>query len=205
MKPISIFALLLSVMMLTPNLAQAERNMGNAYIPSIEKSLKKKAKKKKTGKKKAAASKKRKTGAKKKKATAKKKTGKRMKKKNQVVRHAPRKKSKSRKFKKLVKKSLRIMGDYALQDAYRVPPRGVRARRPYGYDYGGPVCLPKPLIRARLIDRGWHNFELINRGPHRVRLRATNFKGRRFRLVIDRCDGHIIKRRPIRQYWSYGY
>jgi len=205
MKPISIFALLLSVMMLTPNLAQASRSMTDGYMPTLKKSLKKKAYKKKTGNKKAAVSKKRKPGAKKKKATAKKKRGKRAKKKNQVVRHAPRKKSKSRKFKKLVKKSLRIMGDYALQDSYRVPPRGVRARRPYGYDYGGPVCLPKPLIRARLIDRGWHNFELINRGPHRVRLRATNFKGRRFHLVIDRCDGHIIKRRPVRQYWSYGY
>ncbi len=197
MKPISLVALLVCAVMLTPSLAEAARK-GDGYKPRAEKGVKKKVNKNKIGGKKAAARKNKKVVKKKKKAKKVVKSRARS-----AIVHKPRKKSKSRKFKRLLKKSLKVIGEYSLQDAYGAPRRGVRARGPY--HYGRSACLPKPLIRARLIDRGWHNFELINRRPNRVRLRATNFKGRRFHLVIDRCHGHIIKKRPVRQYWGYRY
>lgn len=64
-------------------------------------------------------------------------------------------------------------------------------------------CLPKRKIRKKLIKRGWHDFHIIKRGPRRVKLLATNFNGRRFKLVINACAGHIIRRIPMRRYWGW--
>ncbi len=63
-------------------------------------------------------------------------------------------------------------------------------------------CLPQRKVRRRLIKRGWHDFEVLNEGPRRVRLLATNYNGRRFKLVIHRCSGEILRRKPVGRYWG---
>lgn len=64
-------------------------------------------------------------------------------------------------------------------------------------------CLPIRKIHRRLIKRGWHDFHRLNEGPVRIRMLATNYNGRRFRLVVDKCSGEIIRRRPMRKYWTW--
>lgn len=97
--------------------------------------------------------------------------------------YSPRKKSgksyrkhkKSRKYKRYLKKSLRTFNDFLYDD----------------YLDG---CLPPRILRASLIDRGWHDFELMDRGPYRIVLFATSYNGKRYRLVVDACTGRIIRR-----------
>lgn len=64
-------------------------------------------------------------------------------------------------------------------------------------------CLPIRKIHRSLIKRGWHDFHSLNEGPRRVRMLATNYNGRRFKLVVDKCSGEIIRRRPMRKYWAW--
>lgn len=64
-------------------------------------------------------------------------------------------------------------------------------------------CLPKRKIRRSLIKRGWHDFHILRRGPRRIKLLATNYNGRRFKLVLNACTGHIIRRVPMRKYWGW--
>lgn len=86
-----------------------------------------------------------------------------------------RKHKKSRKYKRYLKKSLRTFNDFLYDD----------------YLDG---CLPPRILRASLIDRGWHDFELMDRGPYRIVLFATSYNGKRYRLVVDACTGRIIRR-----------
>ncbi len=130
-----------------------------------------------------------------------------------VVHTKKRKKSKSRKFKKFFKHTLRALVendnfsnyDFDRRGGYRDHYVGDRKRRSYNFDRALPTCLPKHAMRQRLVRSGWVDFELIKRNPNRIRLRATNFNGRRFVLVLDSCSGHVIKRRPVRRYWGGGY
>lgn len=64
-------------------------------------------------------------------------------------------------------------------------------------------CLHPRQIRRRLVRRGWHDFKILREGPRRIRMVATNHNGRRFKLVVSRCDGVIVRRRPLNRYWGY--
>lgn len=64
-------------------------------------------------------------------------------------------------------------------------------------------CLHPGKIRRILKRDGWHDFELLQQGPHRVRLRATDYDGRRFRLVLNRCNGEIVRARVLRRYQAW--
>ncbi|GAA6212304.1 hypothetical protein NBRC116602_20450 [Hyphomicrobiales bacterium 4NK60-0047b] len=64
-------------------------------------------------------------------------------------------------------------------------------------------CLPKRKIRRTLIKRGWHDFHILKERPRRIKLLATNYNGRRFKLVLNACTGHIIRRIPMRKYWGW--
>jgi hypothetical protein len=64
-------------------------------------------------------------------------------------------------------------------------------------------CLPKRKIRRGLIKRGWHDFHILKERPRRIKLLATNYNGRRFKLVLNACTGDIIRRMPMRKYWGW--
>lgn len=72
-----------------------------------------------------------------------------------------------------------------------------QCEKPQRYTYS---CLRPRQIRRHLRAKGWHDFHMLRKGPHRVRLIARNHRGRQFKLVVDRCDGVILVRRPVR--WS---
>ncbi len=196
MKQISIIALLVSALMVAPTMASAKQHK-KGYKPYSEKSFKKAGNQNNKGQRKRAG---KNVGG------NKKTTG--WKKANNKSRayHHKKKDSKSRKFKRILKKSLKAFGGLAI-DQYNKGHRG-NHRNNYHYEnryYDDDYCLPRRAMRARLIDRGWHDFEFLNRGANRIRLLATNYKGRRFRLVLDNCTGEVIKRRPLRRIWGGGY
>ena len=199
MKQRSILALMVAALMISPAVAEAARGDGS-YKPAQERAGKKGKKAGQKGKKAGKANKapkatkaKRRTKAQQKKKVARHPV------KPLVIQNHKRKKKKSRKFKRFLKKSLRAFENYG----YLLKQQQHRAHHNhYGRRNWAPVCVPKHVMRARLVHRGWHDFELLGRGPNRIRLEATNFKGRRFRIVLDRCNGHIIKKRPLRRYWS---
>lgn len=70
--------------------------------------------------------------------------------------------------------------------------------------YGHYACLHPRQIRRRLVKRGWHDFQILRERPRRIVMLATNYNGRRFRIVVDKCDADIVRRRPIRRYWGWG-
>ncbi len=67
-------------------------------------------------------------------------------------------------------------------------------------DYG---CIPPRKIKRRLARRGWHSFYIVRMNRRVIRVKATNYNGRRFVLRVDRCDGYILSRRPVRKFWRY--
>jgi len=58
-------------------------------------------------------------------------------------------------------------------------------------------CLHPRKIRRRLIRRGWHDFRILKDGASRIRMVARSHNGRRFKLVVSRCRGRIIKLKPL--------
>lgn len=70
--------------------------------------------------------------------------------------------------------------------------------------FGNYDCLHPRQIRRSLTKRGWHDFEILREMPRRIRMKATNYNGRRFRIVVDKCDATIVRRRPVRRYWGWG-
>lgn len=68
----------------------------------------------------------------------------------------------------------------------------------------GNYCMHPRRIRRRLSKRGWHDFEMLRDGPRRIRMLARNYNGRKFRLVVDKCDGNIVRRQPVRRHFGWG-
>lgn len=62
-------------------------------------------------------------------------------------------------------------------------------------------CVHPRKIRRRLVRQGWHRFRILNMNPRVIRMKASNYNGRRFILRVDRCEGYILTRRPIRRFW----
>ena len=197
MNNTALLPLIIAAFMIMPAHAQAARGDDNSYKPKQERMGKGKARNKNKAGKQGNKDKKGKQGKKAAKAKNTPKVHVERRPHNKIIVHKrPAKKKKFRKFKRFVKKSLRAFENYG--PIYRHNTH----RRHGGWEHH---CVPKHVMRARLVRRGWHDFDLIRRGPHRIRLEATNFKGRRFRLVLNRCTGHIVKKRPIRRHWRYGY
>lgn len=190
-----LLATVIAALMLSPSLAAAQKNNNAGYKPKSENSAKKKGNRNANkGQNKKA----------KKRANNNKGSKKASERKPNVAAYNPprKKKSKSRRFKRFLKRTLRDLSVYA-GPVYQ-------GRRYYGqrnnYDYTPDnYCLPKHKLRRRLVRRGWHDFELVAEHPNRIRLAATYFNGRRFIIVVDRCNGSILKRRPIRSYWRRAY
>ena len=117
--------------------------------------------------------------------------------------HHRKKKKKHAKIKKIFKKTLKFLAEEAYnQNHYRGPRRHARNYygyndRPYRHRNRAHNCVPKHKVFRRLKNNGWRRIRLINQGPNRARLFASNHYGDRYKLVVHKCSGHLIKRIPL--------
>ncbi|GJM00815.1 MAG: hypothetical protein DHS20C07_24940 [Methyloligella sp.] len=189
-----------------PANAYAKKQQDGSYKPKnaiekAEKKKKRKNKKKNAGKK-----------NKKNKAVAKKNKPNKEKKQQQNARkrhHAPaphvhnkRKKKKNAKIKKFFKKTLKLLAEEAYSpNNYRAPKRHARNYgyndRPHRFSKHNRHCVPKHRVFRKLKNNGWRRIRLINQGPNRARLFASNHYGDRYKLVVHKCSGRLIKRIPL--------
>ncbi len=189
-----------------PANAYAKKQQDGSYKPknAIEKAEKKKKRKNKknnAGKK-----------NKKNKAVAKKNKPNKEKKQQQNARkrhHAPaphvhhrKKKKKNAKIKKFFKKTLKLLAEEAYSpNNYRAPKRHARNYgyndRPHRFSKHNRHCVPKHRVFRKLKNNGWRRIRLINQGPNRARLFASNHYGDRYKLVVHKCSGRLIKRIPL--------
>jgi hypothetical protein len=80
-------------------------------------------------------------------------------------------------------------------------------------DFGGPPdrwepidgCVPRRVIRARLLSDGWNDFDNLEPHGKVVLVTARSPAGRPFDLTIDRCTGDIVDARPIAGRRDYAY
>ena len=70
--------------------------------------------------------------------------------------------------------------------SYAEPPRGYADR-----------CLPREVVKERLLRSGWHDFHDGDVRGDIATVRARRPSGRLFDLVIDRCSGEIVDARPL--------
>ncbi len=76
------------------------------------------------------------------------------------------------------------------RDERRYPPYGARHPRRFRLSEH---CVPRRIVMRRLTRQGWYSFSNIRfRGP-KVIVVADNEDGGRYRLVIDRCSGEIVR------------
>ncbi len=189
-----------------PANAYAKKQQDGSYKPKnaiekAEKKKKRKNKKKNAGKK-----------NKKNKAVAKKNKPNKEKKQQQNARkrhHAPaphvhhrKKKKKNAKIKKFFKKTLKLLAEEAYSpNNYRAPKRHARNYgyndRPHRFSKHNRHCVPKHRVFRKLKNNGWRRIRLINQGPNRARLFASNHYGDRYKLVVHKCSGRLIKRIPL--------
>ncbi|GAA6212305.1 hypothetical protein NBRC116602_20460 [Hyphomicrobiales bacterium 4NK60-0047b] len=117
--------------------------------------------------------------------------------------HHRKKKKKHAKIKKFFKKTLKLLAEDAYnQNHYRAPNRHARNYyghndRPHRYRKQNNHCVPKHRVFRRLKNNGWRRIRLINQGPNRARLFASNHYGDRYKLVVHKCSGRLIKRIPL--------
>lgn len=83
---------------------------------------------------------------------------------------------------------------------YSKPHRTYRDDYPPHYRDHYTSCVPHHIIKKRLYQNGWHDFELLNEGEYRTRLLANNHEDYRFKIVIDNCTGKILKVFPVEYY-----
>lgn len=95
-------------------------------------------------------------------------------------------------------------------DIYRYPerqppPRAFRDDRDVYRGYGnaprdvvvGRACIPRHVIRERLVSEGWHDFELREFDGEVATVKARRPSGRPFILTIERCRGTVVDARPL--------
>ncbi|MEO0670999.1 MAG: hypothetical protein AAFU50_03015 [Pseudomonadota bacterium] len=63
-------------------------------------------------------------------------------------------------------------------------------------DYAGD-CLPRRVIIRRLLRKGWRAFTPVRLNRRVAVVEADNSNGDRYRLRVNRCSGHIIRKRAI--------
>lgn len=207
---------------LLPNSAFAKKHQEGSYKP---KSAIEKAERKKYRKNKKVRNKKKNTKAVTRKAKAKKAPAKRKKAVSAVKRrqHVPvhrhhKKKKKSAKIKRFFKKTLKLLAEENSYDHREyVHPRKRRYNnghynneRRYGHrkynnrynrhNRANAYCVPKHRVFRRLRKQGWSRLQLINQGRNRARIYASNSYDERYKLVIHKCSGRLIKSIPLYDY-----
>lgn len=80
-------------------------------------------------------------------------------------------------------------------DSYTPPPR---------HAYRG-ACLPRHVIRDRLIRDGWSDFALADFDGEIAQVKARRPSGRPFILSVERCSGEIVDARPLGNAGPYAY
>lgn len=80
-------------------------------------------------------------------------------------------------------------------DDYPPPPPGRFEQR---YSHRG-ACVPRHVIRDRLMREGWQDFRVDELQGNVVTLHARRPSGRPFLLTIDRCSGDVVDARPAYQ------
>ena len=75
-------------------------------------------------------------------------------------------------------------------------------RRPYAGH-----CLPREVVKERLLRQGWHDFHDGNVQGDIATVHARRPSGRLFALAIDRCSGEIVSAEPLepRRFGPYAY
>ena len=77
-----------------------------------------------------------------------------------------------------------------------VPPGYVyRDNPPQRYGQGG--CLPRELVKERLLSEGWGNFQDLELRGEVAHIHARRPNGDLFALKVDRCSGQIVNSRLI--------
>jgi hypothetical protein len=84
--------------------------------------------------------------------------------------------------------------------------------RPRRYSYTEPApyagrCLPRELVKERLLSRGWHDFHQGDIRGEVATVHARRPSGRLFLLSFDRCSGEVLSARPLegRPFGPYAY
>lgn len=81
---------------------------------------------------------------------------------------------------------------------YRTRPIARQPARPHydeGYDperYRTAGCVPRRVIRRRLLSAGWHAFNRVVFKGDIVRFYASDARGARHIVFLNRCSGRII-------------
>ena len=75
-------------------------------------------------------------------------------------------------------------------------------RRPYAGH-----CLPREVVKERLLRQGWHDFHAGNVQGDIATVHARRPSGRLFALAIERCSGEIVSAHPLepRRFGPYAY
>ncbi len=82
-------------------------------------------------------------------------------------------------------------------ERYAVPPADFEPPYPPRYaDRGGP-CMPRELVRDRLLSEGWGDFRDFEPRGRVVLVQARRPSGRLFDLTIERCSGVVVDARPV--------
>ncbi len=66
-------------------------------------------------------------------------------------------------------------------------------------------CLPRHVIKDRLVREGWGDFALGDFHGELVTVHARRPSGRPFTLTIERCSGEIVDARPSHAQGPYAY
>lgn len=103
-------------------------------------------------------------------------------------------------------------------DVYRYPERDrpvppAPVYRDDDYEFRGPAprqawrgeCVPRHVIRDRLIREGWSDFALRDFQGEVVTVNARRPSGRPFVLTIERCSGAVVDARPAHTPGPYAY
>ena len=77
---------------------------------------------------------------------------------------------------------------------YGRPPRFSYSDPRPGYGGG---CVPRDVIRERLMRHGWHDFHDGELRGNVAVVRARRPSGRLFELSIERCSGEIVSAYPL--------
>ena len=87
---------------------------------------------------------------------------------------------------------------------YPVPPRPIYGSVKDGPGYYEPVpppahysCVPRELIRDRLVGEGWRDFSDPEIRDGVALLRARRPSGEPYLLKIDRCSGQVVHVHPL--------
>lgn len=95
-----------------------------------------------------------------------------------------------------------LKDDYAEPYVAPVPPKRIYAQPKHlRHGYG---CVPRHVVRRRLIARGWRDFRRMRVRRRAVRVLASRPNGMVYRLRIDRCTGVILNARLLRRHWRNG-